>query len=171
MNIGEGMSGAVFDPTGKYRYALWRFWWPEGDKLIFNGLNPSRAGRYKNDPTVRRMIAFAMSWGFAGLFVGNMYPLVTPEPREVWSSVATMGEHIKLNDLAIKRMRELSSKAMVGWGNFGARAGTRPTEVLAILGEPVYCLAVTQTGEPGHPLYLHSMSELRPYVRENNSSA
>ena len=167
MNIGEGMSGAVFDSTGKYRYALWRFWWPEGEKLIFNGLNPSRAGRFNNDPTVRRMIAFAKSWGFAGLFMANMYPLVTPEPAEVWSSVATMGEHIKLNDLAIKRMRELSSTAMVGWGNFGARAGTRPAEVLAILGEPVYCLKTTTMGEPSHPLYMPSSSQLVPYIRKD----
>jgi hypothetical protein len=65
-------------------------------------------------------------------------------------------------------MRELSSKAMVGWGNFGARAGTRPEEVLEILGEPVYCLAVTQTGEPGHPLYLRSTSELIPYFRKED---
>ena len=165
MNIGEGMSGAVFNNSARrFRYALWRFWWPDGDKLLFIGLNPSTANEFRNDPTIRRMIGFAKLWGFSGLFVDNLFSLVTPDPAKLWSS-SSIKQPNGPNDIAIKRMRELSAKVMVGWGNFGARAGTRPEEVLAILGDPVFCLAKTHTGEPGHPLYLHSMLELQTYCR------
>lgn len=70
------------------------------------------------------------------------------------------------NDVAIKRMSELSAKVLVGWGNEGRNAGTRPREVLALLGQPVFCLRMTSAGEPTHPLYLPLSSQLIPYVRQ-----
>ena len=165
MNIGEGFSGAVFGGSDhRSRYALWRFWQPKGENLLFIGLNPSTANSTGNDPTIRRLIGFAKSWGFGGLFAGNLFSIVSADPNVLWyaSSVELPNGH---NDMAIKMMRELSSKVMVGWGNWGAAAGTRPREVLAILGEPVYCLKTTQTGEPGHPLYIGGTVELEPYIR------
>ena len=165
MNIGEGISGALFsDSERRFRYALWRIWQPSGDKLLFIGLNPSTANGTKDDPTIRRLIGFAKSWGFGGLFAGNLFSIVSANPDVLWlsSSVELPGGP---NDMAIKRMRELSSKVMVGWGNWGAAAGTRPGEVIAILREPVYCLKTTRSGEPGHPLYIRSTSDLEPYIR------
>ena len=165
MNIGEGISGAVFsDSDRRFRYSLWRFWQPSGDKLLFIGLNPSTANDIKDDPTIRRLVGFAKSWGFGGLFAGNLFSLVSADPDDLWHS-SSVEQPNGPNDVALKKMRELSSRVMLGWGNWGAAAGTRPQEVLAILGEPVYCLKVTQTGEPGHPLYIHSTTQLEPYIR------
>ncbi len=164
--ISESISGAVFnDSNRRFRYALWRFWQPRGDKLLFIGLNPSTANDIKDDPTICKLINFAKFWGFGGLFCGNLFSLVSANPAALFvtPSVELVGGP---NDHALKRMRELSTKVMVGWGNEGRFAGTRPQEVLSLLGEPVYCLAITHTGDPRHPLYTRSTSQLVPYVRK-----
>jgi sec-independent protein translocase protein TatC len=36
---------------------------------MFIGLNPSTADEVKNDPTVRRCINFAITWGYGGLII------------------------------------------------------------------------------------------------------
>ncbi len=166
MNIGEGISGTVFsDSNRRFRYALWRFWQPSGDKLLFIGLNPSTATNITDDPTIRRLIGFAKSWGFGGLFAGNLFSLVAADPANLWFT-SSPEQPDGPNDIAIKRMRELSTKVMVGWGNEGRNAGARPGEVLALIGQPVFCIKTTKAGEPGHPLYMPLSSQLIPYVRE-----
>ncbi|MFB6277612.1 MAG: DUF1643 domain-containing protein [Halothece sp.] len=35
--------GAVIDPTGYYRYSLWRVWNPKASRVALIMLNPSRA--------------------------------------------------------------------------------------------------------------------------------
>lgn len=88
MNIGESISGAVFsDENRKFRYALWRIWDITLDGLLFIGLNPSTAEHVKDDPTVRRLIGFAKTWGFGSLFVGNLFSLVTPDPAKIWFEI------------------------------------------------------------------------------------
>jgi len=170
MNIGEGISGAVFsDSNRRFRYSLWRIWQPAGDKMLFIGLNPSTANDIKDDPTIRRLAGFAKSWGFGGLFAGNLFSLVTANPDVLWFSPSTEQPNGP-NDTAIKRMRELSTKVMVGWGNEGRNAGTRPGEVLALIGQPVFCIKTTKAGEPGHPLYMPLSSQLELYVREKQRS-
>ncbi|KKK60749.1 hypothetical protein LCGC14_3021250 [marine sediment metagenome] len=166
MNIGEGISGALFsDENRRFRYALWRIWQPDGDKLLFIGLNPSTANDVKDDPTIRRLIRFAKSWGFGGLFAGNLFSLVTADPAVLWFS-SSKEEVNGPNDIALKQMSGLSRKVMVGWGNQGIYAGTRPEEVLALIGQPVFCIKRTKEGQPFHPLYMPLSSQLVPYVRE-----
>lgn len=171
MNIGESISGesisgaAFSDSNRRFRYALWRVWQPDGDKLLFIGLNPSTANGIKDDPTIRRLVGFAKSWGFGGLFAGNLFSLVTANPGNLWFSPSPEQPN-GMNDTIIKRMRELCSKVMVGWGNEGRFAGTRPREVLALVGEPVFCIKRTKAGEPIHPLYMPLSSHLMPYIRE-----
>lgn len=170
MNIGEGISGAIFsDSERRFRYALWRVWRPDDDKLLFIGLNPSTANNIKDDPTIRRLVGFAKSWGFGGLFVGNLFSLVTANPGNLWFSPSPEQPNGP-NDVALKRMRELSMKVLVGWGNEGRNAGTRPKEVLALVGDPVFCLRTTIAGEPNHPLYMPLSSHLIPYVKASPNS-
>lgn len=165
MNIGEGISGAVFDgPDCRHRLALWRIWDKDKPKLLFCGLNPSTAYQYKDDPTVLRMVDFAKRWGYGGLFVGNLFSLVTPYPEDLWLQ-PSWEEANGPNDEALKQMRLLCDRVMVGWGNEGQYAGKRPETVIALVGYPVYCLKVTKAGEPSHPLYFKNTSQLIPYGR------
>lgn len=164
MDIGESISGAVFSDSNRhFRYALWRFWQPAGDKLLFIGLNPSTANDIKDDPTIRRLVGFAKCWGFGGLFVGNLFSLVSANPNVLWLEPPTKQVN-ELNDFALKRMCQLSTKVMVGWGNDGRYATSRTTEVLTLIGEPVFCIKVTKVGEPTHPLYMPLSSQLIPYM-------
>lgn len=166
MEIGGSISGALFsDPNRKYRYALWRIWDRSRDKLLFIGLNPSTANDIYDDPTIRRLIGFAKAWGYGGLFAGNLFSLVTSDPEELWMAACTE-QPLGPNDTAIKQMRELCSMVMVGWGADGQYAEKRPDAVLSLLGEPVYCLRITKSGEPGHPLYLPLSAQLKPYTRK-----
>lgn len=169
MNIGGSISGALFsDDNRRFRYAIWRIWENNGDALLFIGLNPSTAHGTKDDPTIRRLVGFAKSWGFGGLFAGNLFSLVTANPDVLWHSSSPELPN-GLNDTAIKRMRELSTLVLVGWGNEGRNARSRSKEVLALVGEPVYCLKITKAGEPSHPLYLPKHSKLIRYYRGKES--
>ena len=165
MNIGESISGALFNGSGhKFRYSLWRIWGKmAGDCLLFIGLNPSTASEIKDDPTIRRMVGFAKSWGFDGLYVGNLFSLVSANPDRLLKAPPELLDGP--NNKAIKRMRELSTLVVVGWGEWGVNAVIRSEEVLSLLGEPVYCLKVNKSGEPTHPLYLPADTKLSRYYR------
>jgi len=165
MKVGGTISGAIFSDDRRFRYALWRRWdnSPKNlDTLLFIGLNPSTANATRDDPTVVRLINFAKSWGFGGLFVGNLFSLISPNPAPLF-----LGESPELpggpNDKALLNMRLLSTVVMVGWGEFGQYAGTRPAEVLDLVCDPVHCIKMNQSGEPSHPLYLPGNSKLIRY--------
>ncbi len=172
MKIGGTISGAVFsDEDRRFRLALWRRWnnSPKNlDALLFIGLNPSTANVTKDDPTVVRLANFAKSWGFGGLFVGNLFSIVSADPAVLFlePSVELPGGP---NDDALRRMRDLCSLVVVGWGDHGKFAGTRPAEVLALIGEPVHCFKVNRSGEPSHPLYLPGNSKPVRYYRKGAS--
>jgi len=75
--------GAVVDKTELYRYSLWREWNIDAPKLVFIMLNPSKADAYIDDPTLRRCIGFAKSWGFGSLTVINLFAYRSTKPSEL----------------------------------------------------------------------------------------
>lgn len=79
----DGSEDAVFDPTRTYRYRLTRHTGAGIGTLLFVMLNPSTADEYRNDPTVRRCIAFARAWGFGRLCVGNIFAFRSTDPAAV----------------------------------------------------------------------------------------
>lgn len=169
MNISRSMNGAIFSGDDRrFRYALWRRWnySPKSlDALLFIGLNPSTANATRDDPTIRRLVNFAKSWGFGGLFVGNLFSLVSADPAVLLTDTSKE-LYGGPNDVAIKRMRELCSLVVVGWGEFGKRVGYRVAAVMDLVGEPVHCIKMNQSGEPAHPLYLPGNSKLIRYYRK-----
>jgi len=170
MNIGQGISGATFNDDRSQRFGLWRVWKPNAKSLLlFIGLNPSTANETRDAPTVRRMINFAKSWGREGLFVGNLFSQVTPYPAALVKDPGgdpTQEAYFALNDVALRIMARMSDTVVVGWGDFGKRFPTRVAEVLKLIGGPVHCIKLNQSGEPCHPLYLRSDSQLIRYYRK-----
>lgn len=142
------------EPAGddtEYRWWLWRRWEEAGASVTFVMLNPSSASASRDDATIRKCIGFARRWGYGGIDVVNLYGLRATRPRHLWSHPDPVGPG---NDRYIEQVAH-GQVVVAAWGAHGARDGRGALvgRALAALGE-VYCLAVTQSGEPGHPLYI-----------------
>lgn len=166
MEIGKGISGAVFSEDRFYRYALWRIWDREKPAVIFVGLNPSTANELRDDPTIVRLASFAKNWGYGGLYAGNLYAMVTKDPLDLYTRSRRFNPVGKLNDQALDILAHCPGVILVGWGNFAGagRCGLRCQIVMGILGKPIYCLARTKIGMPAHPLYLPGNSKPVEYI-------
>ena len=77
------ISKAEFSLDGHFRYSLSRIWENKLPKVLFIMLNPSIANSKKNDPTIRKIISYSKSWGFGGLYVGNLYSHISPYPKDI----------------------------------------------------------------------------------------
>lgn len=156
-------AGATFSPCGAYRYVLWRAW-SDKPRALWIMLNPSTADESVEDPTIRRCIGFARSWGLGGVYIANAFALRSTDPRVLYRSPDPVGP---LNDWVL---RVLAAQVSAGggpivsaWGHHAQRLG-RELGLLQLLNHrPLSCLHRTQSRAPGHPLYLRADAELRPY--------
>lgn len=145
---------AVIDPTGLYRYSLCREWNTNTPRVAFIMLNPSCADATTDDPTLRRCISFAQSWGYGSLEVVNLFAYRTSKPVELKNVTDPVG---KENDRYLKEVVERADKIIVAWGNPGI-LNNRYKDVLNMLtglsGIQLYYLGTTKKGHPYHPLYV-----------------
>ncbi len=143
--------GAQFDPTGRYRYTLWRQWDPNGDRIAFVMLNPSTADAECDDPTIRRCLGFAQRWGYGYLEVVNLFAYRTPHPQDLQHVTDPVGTE---TDRYLLEAIHRADRVILAWGNKGAW-GDRARQVFQILSDcsPIYCLGLTRRNEPRHPLY------------------
>lgn len=168
MNIGEGISSAIFSEDRQYRYALWRVWNREKTALIFIGLNPSTGDEIHDDPTICKLGWLAKDLGYGGIYIGNLFALRSSSPAALLlgSKLRVAKQSIGVeNDKYLRELKRVAGIIVVGWGNL-AQYSNRYKAVLDLLGKPVYCFAVTKAGQPSHPLYLQSPVELREYLPE-----
>jgi len=150
---GAGVTGgAWFDPTGAYRYRLWRDWDDSLPRVGFILLNPSTADATADDPTLKRCLGFARRWGYGALEVGNLFALRATSPRTLIAAESPVGPH---NDQALRDLVRRVQALVVGWGN-GGRCQGRAASVAAagILPAGTLCLGNTRSGQPRHPLYV-----------------
>lgn len=132
----------------QYRYDLWRRW-GEGPYCMFVGLNPSTADESNDDPTIRRCVGFAQSWGFGALCMTNLFAFRATKPSEMMASIDPVGPE---NDLTLLTLASGAGLVVAAWGAHGAFQN-RDQEVRAALPALSY-LRLTKHGHPGHPLYL-----------------
>jgi len=146
--------GAVLDPTGRYRFQLWRLW-GAGQRIGWIGLNPSVADASKDDPTIRRMVRFARDWGYDGITVVNLFPLRATDPRQ-------LQEHALPEDVRRANLEHILAAAaqcpmlIAAWG---VRGGLDQTDTVTRMrlreaGRGLWCLRKTKAGHPEHPLYV-----------------
>jgi hypothetical protein len=153
-------SGAVFDATRHYRYTLWREWDGTRSRVAIVMLNPSVADEMQNDPTIRRCIAFARSWGYGSVEIVNLFAYRTPYPKKLSNATEPIGID---NDKYLLQASNRSSRLVFAWGNWGYLRN-RAWQVHNLLaGLEGYCLGLTLTGQPRHPLYLAKDTQLIPY--------
>ena len=151
-------SGAIFDIIGSYRYSLWRAWSSYHPRIAFVLLNPSTADEQKNDPTIRRCMGFARAWDFGSLEVVNLFAYSATDYRELIKVSDPIGEE---NNYFLLHAVERCSTVVLGWGNRGMLLG-RDRQVMSLLigRNDVHCLGITKDGQPLHPLYVKSDTNL-----------
>ena len=161
------ISDAHFSPDEKYRYWLKRIW--DTSKPVLNsvGLNPSKAGKKTDDPTIKREVGLAFSLGYGGLCKYNLFAKVTPNPKRLGPpEIDPIGPE---NDLFLFTLAEVLADTVFCWGSWNGRAPgfkVRADELRKIFTDAhkqVYCFGTNQDGEPKHPLYLPSDAKLIRY--------
>lgn len=155
--------GATFDPSGRYRYTLWRHWDTAGAKVAFVMLNPSTADHRRDDPTIRRCIGFARGWGYGSLLVVNLFAYRTSSPAELARADDPIGPE---NDHYLRYARRAAGDLVIAWGVHGQLLDRHERVVTLLTGRrarPLWCLGATQGGFPRHPLYLRRDACLRPW--------
>jgi len=138
-----------------HRYLLWRYW-GDGPKVLFVMLNPSIADHETDDPTIRRCISFAKSWGYDGIEVVNLFAYRATKPRELRKSLSPVGaDNNEIIQRTVVRNIRAGGRVVAAWGAWGSLFG-RDLEVKQFITRytDLWCIRKTKSGAPGHPLYL-----------------
>lgn len=143
-------STASFSPCRRYRYELWRRW-GSGKFCMFIGLNPSTADELNDDPTIRRCIAYAKSWGYDALCMTNLFAFRATQPKDMMAEPDPVGPE---NDSYLSRLSKDAGVIVAAWGKDG-RFKDREKAVLKLIPGLSY-LKLNKDKTPAHPLYLKS---------------
>ena len=156
---------AVLSEDGSYRYSLTRVWARENGTAVFVMLNPSIADANEDDPTIRRCMGFARSWGLGGILVLNLYALRSTDPKALWSHEDPIGpDNFRYLTDALSAACFFGTPVVAAWG---ANAKPLRTEAFKSLardrGVALQSLGTTKAGAPRHPLYIKGDTELRAW--------
>ncbi|WP_320667267.1 DUF1643 domain-containing protein [Prochlorococcus sp. MIT 1307] len=173
----DSKSEASFSKCGLYRWHLKRLLSKRRSKIIFIGLNPSKANSNFDDPTIKRLINFSFSWGYGSLIVINLFARVSCSPRILKLCSDPIGER---NDQEIEGFlyqwsQDSSFDLWLGWGNQGTLQ-KREIDVLRLVQRhsnnrlfqfpcalgPL-AIGLTKKGHPRHPLYISQKEVLKPF--------
>jgi len=163
---------ATFEgPERIYRYNLERIFTPQPEgkskSITFLMLNPSTADENVDDPTIRRCIGFANLWEFDRLFIVNLFPFRTPDPRELFKRLIPY-TNTKENNRWICNCVLKSKMTIAAWGSQTHQVfKERRDEVLQtlnLLTNDLYALRVNKDGNPAHPLFLPNSVKPEPYI-------
>lgn len=155
----EGIeSQAIYSDSEEHRYVLKRAWNDQGKRMMFIGLNPSTATEIVNDPTITRVIGYAKREGFGSVSICNIFSFRATLPSDLKKSGDPIG---KETDNLMIREAEDSDVILLGWGNHASfmDRGKKVRELLKPFKEKTFCLGLTKSAEPKHPLYLRKDAE------------
>jgi len=161
-----------FSPDGKYRYTLHVAF----DNTVIKSpakalcafmLNPSKAGSVVKgkmilDPTVTRMKNRARCSGYSGLYVLNLFAIVSTYPELLYNSSNPVGSE---NDAHIEEILTLNPDVVVAWGTH-RKFMERDSKCLNMIDAhdiTPLCLGLTQGGFARHPLPIAYSESFRKY--------
>lgn len=156
----------LFSPDRKHRYTLYRRLHSPGQTIMdrtvsFICLNPSTADEIEDDPTVRRAMGYAKSFGGSEFYMLNIFALRSTQPSFLYVDPDPIGEE---NDEHIKFVCDHSHLIICGWGNHGSLLGRGADVTMMLHSMELYCLGQNSDGSPKHPLYLRKDLPLQPYL-------
>ena len=148
-----------------YRYVLERRW-DHRPLVLALMFNPSAADAEIDDPTISLLSHIASHNGYGAVTVVNLIPYRSPEPAGAVEMVRQTGglpvdkaHALQVNLSHIKQQASKASAMLFAWGNLApndvaeyvwqisnAAAASLPKHA------NVYCLGVTQRGNPIHPM-------------------
>lgn len=149
---------AVISKDGLYRYQLHREWDADLPAILFVMLNPSTADGSSDDPTIRRVINFAKSWGYGGLYVANLFAFRSTDPKGLRSASDPVGPE---NTDFVRELVSKTDRVVYAWGN-----GRVEPEWLRSLVRTPYCIETGKGGVPKHPLFMRKDSSLKVFREE-----
>lgn len=155
---------AVISACGKYRYNLHRWVSHDGrrGRVLFVMLNPSTADAEANDPTIRKCIGFARSWGFSEVEVVNLFAFRATDPDELKRTVSPVGPE---NDVSTEEAVNRAEMIVVAWGGKVPKHHRWRVEHVCeyLFDADVKCLGYTKHGDPRHPLMLSYSTPLEEF--------
>lgn len=154
---------ARFSPDRVHRYKLERrnlLPSPTGT-VCFILLNPSTADETKDDPTIRRCIAYTKAWGWSRLVVVNLFGFRATKPANLKKAADPYGPE---NGGYIHRAALAADLVVCAWGAHGAWHNQGRFTLMKLRDWKVKAKAFgfTKDGEPLHPLYQRADAELVP---------
>jgi hypothetical protein len=151
----EGPRGAVLsrDRDRRHRYWLWRIWDRARPILVVCMFNPSTANARDDDPTIRRLCAWARRWGYGGILVVNLLSIRTSDPREAraFGRDAYGPAQAEAIAGAIMLAQEQGTPILAAWGA-NASAADAQLFLAPAEGFPLICLGRCAGGQPKHPM-------------------
>lgn len=151
-------ASAYISADGVYRYWLSRRLSMGERVVLFVGLNPSTADAAQDDPTIRRCVRFASTWGYDWLYMGNVnaFRSTDPDGLPVEPLIAVGPE----NQDALKWMTQKADCIVAAWGKHALNryAAGIAADILAL--PHARCLGWNKDGTPKHPLYLPAITPL-----------
>lgn len=189
VTTGYCQSNAIISADGKYRYRLIREWrsgssaqwdmWTEDDgspvldgagaqlgqpkSCVFVMLNPSTADGDRDDPTIRRCVAYAKAWGYDRLEVVNMFAWRATDPRDMLALTGKGDPIGRDNRQHVMDACYDAGIVICAWGAHGGHIDHDETVLgwIEDSGATPHALQLTKAGFPSHPLYLKG--DLKPF--------
>lgn len=170
---------ATWSPCKSYRYTLRRqLRLTLAPRVVaFLMLNPSTADEHDDDPTIRRCVDFAQSWGFCELMIVNVYAWRSTDPKmlpQVGVTARKIERAMRVrappdpvgtdNDVAILAACERAEMVVCAWGK-NAKQGriAQLRQLLAGQASKLHALKLNNDGSPAHPLYLNGSLRPQPF--------
>ena len=151
---GDSLPLARFSADGHYRYLLTRRTGFGDRTVMFLMLNPSTADAEQDDPTIRRCMGFAASWGYGWLHATNLSPFRATDPKDL---LAAGPEPDDVWEENLRWVLEASAASDLVVAAYGVHGPAEQRDRRVLLGvqdvSEVHCLGVTKDGHPRHPLY------------------
>jgi hypothetical protein len=128
-----GNGRAILSDCGRYRYTLERAWAQIPRYVLWIMHNPSKADASIDDATVRRCRGFALSWGYTGILVANLYAYRSTDPFELWRQAAAKVDVIGPdNQRHVVGLLRRASLVICAWGQEGPVQSARFNVLQAI---------------------------------------
>lgn len=139
---------AIFSECGLYRYQLIREWNTDLPYAMCIGLNPSVADHETDDPTIRNLIAILTNRGYGGLYMTNLFGLISTKPELLRTHPDPVGLADHYMDLAFEKCLDV----VFCWGDYPI-AEYRAKLMIKKWPDAI-CFGKSKKGKPLHPMAL-----------------